>query len=597
MQRKMEQANNAYTMPTAKARVKYLHQCLFSPPTTTLISAIHNNQLSKWPGLTESAVRRYLQEAPATSKGHMKRPRQGSRSTRPKEKRPKQVIKELRQGLHRVLDKPETPDTAAAHHIFCYAALADKHANILYLDATGTFPYQSIDRNQAMLVAYDYTTNVILVEPMKNFESNTICAAFQKTFKYLESKGYKPTFNVLDNQASKVIKEFLVKETSPYQFVEPHNHRVNACERAIQTWKNHFISGLCTTDRDFPTQLWDQLLPQAQDTLNLLRPSRTDPTRSAYAVLEGDYEFDKLLVAPPGTRAVIHEPADSRASWAPRGTDAWYLAPAKEHYRAARFFVPETSAYRISASAKMFPQHCSSLPEENTLQHVEYIAEELDAAITRLNGKVRKGEINKSTVLQKVAQAIRCPTTDNPPRVADANPGTLQRVIGSNNGTLQRVADSIPTSTNPTAPRVVKAAPRTHKRRTRRNQPGTVPLITPPPLPRQVLPLFPYEEGIGQVEYMVPTPKAPTKAPAYRPPTNVPPIVPTHEGPLFEPVEEPMQSPTSAPPRRSRRLQHNIITQEAINFITHKVYTENTAVYEPDSFAADPPTAIYPCPT
>ena len=56
-QQKMKQANNAYTMPTAKARVKYLHQCLFSPPTTTLINAIHNNQLSKWPGLTESAIR------------------------------------------------------------------------------------------------------------------------------------------------------------------------------------------------------------------------------------------------------------------------------------------------------------------------------------------------------------------------------------------------------------------------------------------------------------------------------------------------------------------------------------------------------------
>jgi len=68
-------------------------------------------------------------------------------------------------------------------------------------------------------------------------------------------RGLKPTFNVLDNKASKVIKEFLQGENSPYQFVEPHNHRVNASERAIQTWKNHFLSGLCTTDSDFSTQL------------------------------------------------------------------------------------------------------------------------------------------------------------------------------------------------------------------------------------------------------------------------------------------------------------------------------------------------------
>jgi len=217
-----------------------------------------------------------------------------------------------------------------------------------------------------MLVVYDYQTNAILVEPMKSFDSPSILAAFQKHFKYLERKGFKPIFNVLDNQASKVIKEFLTEEGSPYQFVEPHNHRVNASERAIQTWKNHFISGLCTTDSEFPTQLWDQLLSQAQDTLNLLRASRIDPSKSAYAVLEGEYKFERYLIAPPGTKAVINEPADSRASWAPRATDAWYVGPAKDHYCAAKFFVPKTSAYRISASVKMFPQHCSTLLEEDT---------------------------------------------------------------------------------------------------------------------------------------------------------------------------------------------------------------------------------------
>jgi len=66
--------------------------------------------------------------------------------------------------------------------------------------------------------------------------------------------------------------------------------------------------------------------------LNLLQPSRTDPAKSAYAVLEGEYKFDKLVGAPPGTRALIHEPAENRASWALRGTDVCYLAQAKEHY-------------------------------------------------------------------------------------------------------------------------------------------------------------------------------------------------------------------------------------------------------------------------
>ncbi len=46
------------------------------------------------------------------------------------------------------------------------------------------------------------------------------------------------------------------------QVVEPHNHRVNAAERAIQTFKDAFIAALATTDSGFPLQLWDKLAPQ-----------------------------------------------------------------------------------------------------------------------------------------------------------------------------------------------------------------------------------------------------------------------------------------------------------------------------------------------
>ncbi len=50
---------------------------------------------------------------------------------------------------------------------------------------------------------------------------------------------------------------------------------MNAAKGAIQTYKDAFIAALATTDRDFPIQLRDKLAPQVQDTLNLLRASRT----------------------------------------------------------------------------------------------------------------------------------------------------------------------------------------------------------------------------------------------------------------------------------------------------------------------------------
>ena len=64
-------------------------------------------------------------------------------------------------------------------------------------------------------------------------------------------------------------------------------HRRNAAEKAIRTWKNHFISGLFSTDSQFPMHLWCRLLPQATLTLNMLRASRRHTQISAYTVLEG----------------------------------------------------------------------------------------------------------------------------------------------------------------------------------------------------------------------------------------------------------------------------------------------------------------------
>jgi hypothetical protein len=88
----------------------------------------------------------------------------------------------------------------------------------------------------------------------------------------------------MDIQATKHIKMFLTKNDCKLQLVEPHNHQVNAAEQAIQTFKDAFIAALATTDSDFSLQLWDRLTPQIQDTLNLLRALRIDPTKSAYEI-------------------------------------------------------------------------------------------------------------------------------------------------------------------------------------------------------------------------------------------------------------------------------------------------------------------------
>jgi hypothetical protein len=102
---------------------------------------------------------------------------------------------------------------------------------------------------------YHYKTNAILATPIPGLDSASILDAYKKNFEHLESKGYKPKLNVMDNQATQVIKAYLNPRNVQLQLVEPHNHCVNAAKRAIQTFKNCFIGALGTTDSDFPVQL------------------------------------------------------------------------------------------------------------------------------------------------------------------------------------------------------------------------------------------------------------------------------------------------------------------------------------------------------
>ena len=110
-------------------------------------------------------------------------------------------------------------------------------------------------------------------------------AAYAAVYDRLKTHGLAPTFAVADNQAAPTIKAFMNAHGGQVQFAEPNNHRTNAAERAIQTFKNHFISGLCTTDTNFPFQLWHHLATQAEITCNILRRSRINPAISAYEQL------------------------------------------------------------------------------------------------------------------------------------------------------------------------------------------------------------------------------------------------------------------------------------------------------------------------
>jgi hypothetical protein len=213
-------------------------------------------------------------------------------------------------------------DDSSAENIFCFGAFADKQTGILYNNLTGLFPYMSLEGNVCFLIVYHYESNAILMLPISGFDNNTIFAAYQTQFEFLESKGNKIRSNVMDNHFNKQIKKFLTTNDCNLLLVEPHNHRVNAAEHTIQMFKDHFISALATTDSKFPLQLWDKFASQVKNTLNLMQALRIDPNMLAYEAIQGPYDWNHFPLAPPGCKAVIYKIPNAQGLWGSRGTDA-----------------------------------------------------------------------------------------------------------------------------------------------------------------------------------------------------------------------------------------------------------------------------------
>ena len=77
---------------------------------------------------------------------------------------------------------------------------------------------------------------------MKNRSDIEMLRAYDTIIALLSAKGLKPKLQRLDNEASKALQKYLTSHDIDYQLAPPHIHRRNAAERAICTFKNHFIA-------------------------------------------------------------------------------------------------------------------------------------------------------------------------------------------------------------------------------------------------------------------------------------------------------------------------------------------------------------------
>ena len=114
------------------------------------------------------------------------------------------------------------------NQIFTSIAKVDKKDGTIYVKNTGNFPIISIEGYIAIFILYDWTTNEILAAPIKDAKYETTIEYFQTHIEYITRRGFKPSFNIIDNVAPKAIKVYLQEENIQMQLFEPHNHQVNS---------------------------------------------------------------------------------------------------------------------------------------------------------------------------------------------------------------------------------------------------------------------------------------------------------------------------------------------------------------------------------
>ena len=465
----LRQANSVYDLPSTEQAIKWMHAVYGYPVKSTWLAAIEAGNFVGWPLLTVSNVKKYYPETTETPKGHMNQTRKNVRTT----KAPPQPF-----------ERCDTSKLKGKKERDIFTKVYDARETI-YSDQTGQFPTRSMSGNKYVMVMVEIDSSGILVEPMKNRTDNEMIRAYQTLVQRLQRANITPRKHVLDNEVSESMKELIrSKYNMQLELVPPGCHRRNAAEVAIRNFKSHFLSILAGVADDFPLQLWDRLLPQAEITLNLLRQSNATPTVSAYAHMSGPFDYNKMPLAPMGCKVQVHEKTDKRGTWAFHSVDGWYLSTSPEHYRTHKCHIKDTKSDRLSDTVQFQHKNITN-PSVTPYDKIMHALSDCAKAIKGINNVDAAQDIRDIQRISQIADADRENSKSNldqasVPRVRPA-PRVEEAPLPDNRRLTRSMVPDTPapprvpptTAYTPVAPRA------TVKRRRRSNPPPVVPPTAP----------------------------------------------------------------------------------------------------------------------
>jgi hypothetical protein len=219
----------------------------------------------------------------------------------------------------------------------------------MFSNQTGQLPTRSQRGNKYIVVMVEIDNNAILIEPMKSRKDEEMIRAYNALLLQLKCAGIVPKKHVLDNEVPENMKNHIRNTCKlDMELVPSGCHQRNAAKVAICNFKAHFLSVLAGIAENFSPSLWDRLLPQTEISINLIQQSNATPAVLAYIHLSRPFNYNKMLLAPMGCEAQVHEKTNKRGTWAYHLVDRWYLFTSPKHYRTHNCHIRHTKSKRLS---------------------------------------------------------------------------------------------------------------------------------------------------------------------------------------------------------------------------------------------------------
>ncbi|KAL7542018.1 hypothetical protein ACHAWF_007069, partial [Thalassiosira exigua] len=331
-----EQVNNLFNLPSTEQRVDYIHACLGFPTKAAMLSATRAGRLLTIPFATVANINEFYPETNEMPKGHLDQQRQGVRSTRETNE---DNIKAM-----------ELSGAKKEHDV--YVKVWDLRETT-YSDQTGVFRFRSYRGHRYRQQFHLSGANEIEKKQQK---------WWTRTTAYLTGS----------RRQALIPRSMSLTTSSQTRSSKP--------SRRSASW------GWCHLDATEETllRLWPELLPQAELTLNLLRPSHARPNISALAYFSAPFDFDCAPLAPIGCEVLLHQKPGQRGSWEEHAVNGWYLGCSSKHYRCSNVWVKRTMTRRVSDTV-VFKHKYITWPSQTPNDLIVKAAHDL---IKALRGKV-----------------------------------------------------------------------------------------------------------------------------------------------------------------------------------------------------------------